>query len=207
MELDAYLYDPRGSLRRAATLNVTRPVTLVAIGLNPDRVRGGTSSTGWVTLDGAAPPGGVAVALASSNTAIASVAGSVMVPAGVAVIDFDVSTVAGASGSVTISGSYAGTARSAVLGVSAGPSLFSLRLSPTSVRGGKSSTGTVILTEAAPAGGAAIALSSSTAVARVPCHLDRAGWRHQREFHRLDRPAVLLHQRDDLGRVRRHDEI
>src|SRR5205823_5533694 len=111
VELDAYLYDPNGSKMRTATINVTHPVTLVAIGLNPDTVRGGTSSTGWVTLDGAAPPGGVAVALASSNTAIATVPVSVIVPAGVAVIDFNVSTAAGASGSVTISGSYAGTTR------------------------------------------------------------------------------------------------
>ena len=168
VELDAYLYDPNGSKMRTATINVTHPVTLVAIGLNPDTVRGGTSSTGWVTLDGAAPPGGVAVALASSNTAIATVPVSVIVPAGVAVIDFNVSTAAGASGSVTISGSYAGTTRSAVLAVSAGPSLLSLSLSPTSVRGGKSATGTVRLTGAASVGGAVIALSSSSAVARVP---------------------------------------
>jgi uncharacterized membrane protein len=171
VELDAYLYDPNVWQRRVATLNVTRPVTLVAIGLNPGSVRGGTSSTGWVTLDGAAPAGGVTVALASSNTAIATVAGSVVVPAGLSVIDFNVSTVAGASGSVTIFGSYAGTTRSAVLNVTAGPSLSSLSLSPTSVRGGKSATGTVRLTGAAPGGGAVIALSSSSPLARVPATL------------------------------------
>jgi probable HAF family extracellular repeat protein len=171
VELDAYLHDPRGNTRRIATLNVTRPVTLLAIGLNPDAVRGGTSSTGWVTLDGPAPAGGVAVALASSDTAIATVPASVSVPQGVAVIDFAVSTTAGASGAVTISGSFGGTARSAVLGVSSGPTLASLSVSPASVRGGRSSTGTVVLTETAPAGGAAIALSSSSPVARVPALL------------------------------------
>ena len=62
--------------------------------------------------------------------------------------------------------------RSAMLGVTAGPSLFSLSLVRPGVRGGKSSTGTVILTESAPAGGAVIALSSSggqcALSARVP---------------------------------------
>jgi hypothetical protein len=47
--------------------------------------------------------------------------------------------------------------------------LSSLGLSPTSVAGGNSSTGTVTLTSAAPTGGASVALSSSnTAAATVP---------------------------------------
>src|SRR5439155_19305431 len=101
VELDAYLYDPNGSKMRTATINVTHPVTLVAIGLNPDTVRGGTSSTGWVTLDGAAPPGGVAVALASSNTVIAMVTVSVIVPTGVELLDIIYSLVADVVQSVT----------------------------------------------------------------------------------------------------------
>jgi hypothetical protein len=48
-------------------------------------------------------------------------------------------------------------------------SLSSLSLNPTSVTGGNSSTGTVTLSRAAPAGGATVALSSSnTAAATVP---------------------------------------
>src|SRR5207237_4168220 len=39
------------------------------------------------------------------------------------------------------------------------------------------------------------------------CHGDRAGWRDEREFHRVDGTTVLLHHRENLGRVQRHGEI
>ncbi len=48
------------------------------------------------------------------------------------------------------------------------PTLASLSLSPLGVQGGETSTGTVTLTGVAPAGGAAVTLSSSHAAASVP---------------------------------------
>ncbi|MCW5941137.1 MAG: proprotein convertase P-domain-containing protein [Fimbriimonadaceae bacterium] len=52
------------------------------------------------------------------------------------------------------------------------PSLSSLTLNPTTVEGGQTSTGTVTLINAAPAGGALVALSSgNTSVATVPANV------------------------------------
>ena len=62
------------------SVTVTTPV----IGSNP--------STGTVTLSGAAPSAGLSVALASNNSAVATVPASVMVPAGQTSATFQVST-------------------------------------------------------------------------------------------------------------------
>jgi len=150
------------------------PVSLSSLSLNPTTVTGGNSSTGTVTLSGAAPTGGATVALSSSNTTVAQVPSSVTVAAGATSATFSVSTSAvAASTTVTISGTYSGATRSASLTVTPAspppPTLSSLSLNPTSVTGGNSSTGTVTLSGAAPAGGATVALSSSnTTVARTP---------------------------------------
>jgi hypothetical protein len=165
---------------RTASLAVTPAAppapTLSSLTLSPTSVVGGTqSSTGAVTLSGPAPAGGAQVALSSSNTAAARVPSSVMVLAGATSATFTVSTSAvAASTTATISAAYRGVTRTASITVAPAsppsPTLSSLTLSPTSVIGGtQSSTGTVTLSGAAPAGGAQVALSSSnTAAARVP---------------------------------------
>ena len=151
-------------------------VTLSTLALNPTAVTGGTqSSTGTVTLSGAAPSGGVVVSLSSNNTTAARVPASVTVAAGATTASFTVSTSAvSASTAVTISAAYGGTTRTAALTVNpAAPppvTLSTLALNPTSVTGGtQSSTGTVTLSRAAPSGGAAVSLASNnTTAARVP---------------------------------------
>jgi len=165
---------------RTATLTVnpgTPPlVTLSSLTLNPTSVTGGTqSSTGTVTLSGAAPSGGAVVTLSSNNTAAARVPASVTVAAGATTASFTVSTSAvSAATAVTISAAYGGTTRTATLTVNpAAPppaTLASLSLNPTAVTGGtQSSTGTVTLSGAAPSGGAVVSLSSNnTGAARVP---------------------------------------
>jgi hypothetical protein len=162
---------------RSASLNVTPasppPPTLSSLSLNPTSVTGGNSSTGTVTLSGAAPAGGATVALSSSNTAAATVPSRVTVAAGATSATFTVSTSAIASSTtVTISGTYSGATRSASLTVTPAPppppTVSSLTLNPANVIGGQSSTGTVTLTGPAPAGGAQVLLSSSNNAARVP---------------------------------------
>src|SRR6266446_6266139 len=164
---------------RSASLTVTPAPppapTLSSLSVNPTSVVGGVqSSTGTVTLSGAAPSGGAVVALSSSNTAAARVPSSVTVAAGATSATFTVSTSAvAASTTVSISGTYGGVSRSAPLTVTPvpipPPTLSSLTLNPSSVVGGlESSRGTVTLTRAALAGGATIALSSSNGAARVP---------------------------------------
>jgi hypothetical protein len=161
---------------KTATLTVNPFATgpsVSALSLRPTSVTGGGSSTGTVTLSGAAPAGGAAVTLSSSNTAAATVPASVTVPAGATSATFTVTSKAvTATSSATISATFGGATQSAVLTVSpapAGPAVSTLSLSPTSVTGGGSSTATVTLSGAAPAGGAAVTLSSSnTAAATVP---------------------------------------
>jgi hypothetical protein len=151
------------------------PVALTSLSVNPTSIPGGNSSTGTVTLSGAAPSGGAIVTLSSSNTTAARVPSSVTVAAGATSATFTVSTSAVAvSTTVTISADYSGATRSASLTVTPSsppaPTLSSLALNPTSVVGGvQSSTGTVTLSGPAPAGGAVVTLSSSnTAAARAP---------------------------------------
>src|SRR5467141_3224874 len=148
-------------------------VSLSSLSLNPTTVTGGNSSTGTVTLSGAAPAGGATVALSSSNTTVARTPPSVTVAAGATSATFTVSTSAvAASTTVTISGTYSGATRSASLTVTPAPpplpTVSSLTLNPTNVFGGQSSTGTVTLTGPAPAGGAQVLLSSNNGAARVP---------------------------------------
>lgn len=149
------------------------PPILSSLTLNPTSVTGGNSSTGTVTLSGAAPAGGATVMLSSSNTATARVPSSVTVATGATSATFTVTTSAvAASTTVTISGAYGGATQSASLSVTPAPppppTLASLTLNPQNVFGGQSSTGTVTLTGPAPAGGAQVFLSSSNGAASVP---------------------------------------
>ena len=160
-----------GTNRKTETLTV-RPASLAYVKLSPRSVVGGKSTSGnSVTLNGLAPAAGDVVTLLSSNPAVAAVPNSVTIAAGATTSpDFTIATTAvAAPATVTIAGTYNGVTKSATLTVDAAQ-LVSLRLSPTSVIGGHSTThNTVTLNGPAPAGGAAIALSSgNTAVATAP---------------------------------------
>lgn len=136
--------------------------------LNPTSVPGGNTSIGTITLDEAAPTGGVDFDLASSNTN-ATVPLTVSVAEGQTVTTFAVDTVpVAADETADISASVAGgTPEVATLDI-LGARPLSLVLNPTSVPGGFSSTGTVTLSGPAPAGGATVTLSSNAAAATVP---------------------------------------
>jgi hypothetical protein len=160
-----------GASQKTATLSV-RPAVLTAVTLSPKTVVGGKSTTGnTVTLNGLAPSAGAVVTLSSSDPTVASVPPSVTVAAGTTVSPtFTITTTAVATQtSVTISATYNGTTKTAILTVDA-PQVVSLRLSPASVKGGRSTTNnTVTLNGPAPAGGAAVTLTSGDpAVAAVP---------------------------------------
>ena len=146
------------------------PAVLTAVSVNPATVIGGAASTGTATLSAAAPSGGASVALSSSSGS-AGVPSNVTVAAGATSASFPITTSA-VSGTVSaqISGIY-GVSRSAILTINPAPAaaLSSLTLSPTTISGGGTSTGTVKLTAPAPPGGALVSLqSSNTAAATVP---------------------------------------
>jgi thermitase len=175
-------YNGRTIAQGAGRLNVYRALQAVGGGqtqpsldtlsLNPTSVVGGNSATGTVTLTAAAPSGGFVVNLSSSNSSVASVPSSVTVPAGATSANFTVSTTAvSASTNVTITASAGGVSRTATLTVnppSSSVSLQSLTISPTSVWGGSSATGTVTLSGPAPAGGVVVQLRSNSSRATVP---------------------------------------
>ncbi len=106
-----------GGVTRTASLTVTSPI-LSSLTLNPSTVTGGNSSTGTVTLSGPAPAGGAQVMLSSSNTGVARVPSSTVVPAGATSATFTVNTsLVLVSTSVTISASDRTVTKSAILRV------------------------------------------------------------------------------------------
>jgi len=156
---------------------VTPPVegpTLSALSVNPSTVLGGNPVTGTVTLSGAATSGGAVVTLSSSNVA-ATVPTSVTVPVGATSANFTVNTSVMPENTtlgLTISG-ILGSSRSATLTLEPPPPLLSgLSVSPTSVVGGNSATGTVTLS-AAQSGATIITLQPPppTAPATVPANV------------------------------------
>ncbi|HEV8687592.1 MAG TPA: hypothetical protein VGQ84_09965 [Gaiellaceae bacterium] len=80
------------SMTLRQTLQLLPPGALADLSLNPATVTGGTPSTGTITLTSPAPAGGVAVALSSHDTTVATVPASITVPAGAASATFTVTT-------------------------------------------------------------------------------------------------------------------
>jgi hypothetical protein len=150
-------------------------IALASLSINPATVAGGGTSTGTVTLERAARPGGVPVQLSSYNSAVASVPFNITVPENATSATFPITTSGVTSNTgVIISGlaDNTGWGKTAGLtvtpGGSSGPTLTALSLNPTSVVGGSGSTGTVALSGAAPSGGAVVSLSDNSSSASVP---------------------------------------
>ena len=112
-------------LTRTAQLTVTPPPvvpdpTLDSVFLDPAIVQTGTTSTSaTIFFSGPTPPGGALVTLASSDTSKATVPASILVPGSSGAGAFPVAINGSASGTVTISATYNGVTRSAVLTISA----------------------------------------------------------------------------------------
>jgi hypothetical protein len=159
-----------GPTTASVTLTILVSPTVASVTVSPTSVVAGTSATGTVTLTGAAPSGGATVALTSSNTSIATVPASVVVPAGATSATFAVTTVVSSlTSTVALSAAYHDSTQSAQLTVTGVAGLASISVSPASLDGGGTATGTVALNNAAPSGGATVTLSSSSpTVASVP---------------------------------------
>ncbi len=153
--------------------NVQLPATLNSLALSPASVAGGTSSQGTVTLSAAAPAGGITLTLSSDNNTV-TIPANVTVAAGATTANYLIYTTAvTADTNVNLSATFSGITKTAVLTVQAPVvvSLSSLAVSPASVSGGTSSTGTVTLSAAAPTGGTTVTLSSSSTSAVVPANV------------------------------------
>lgn len=108
---------------KSASASATTQIAgaLVSLALSPTTVTAPATSTGTVTLSGAAPTGGITITLTSSATNKATVPATVTVLAGQTTRTFTVTTLTGNLGGgtnpVTISASLAGTTRTAVLSI------------------------------------------------------------------------------------------
>ena len=153
--------------------------TLQALTLTPTEVEGGTPVDGLVTLSGAAPAGGLTVALTSSSPS-ASVPAAVTVPGGASSVSFTITTTAPAStATAIITATLNGVTREATLTIQPAvveppppppdpATLDSLSVSPATLTGGSPAQGTVTLA-AAVGVDTVVALSSShPSIASVP---------------------------------------
>jgi hypothetical protein len=148
--------------------------TLLALGVSPTSVVGGASTTGTVQLVVPAPAGGGIVALTSDNPALVQVPASVSVPAGNSATSFTINTSAVTSfTTVRIDATAGGVTRSEFINLAASPNppagLQAVTLGASSVTGGATVTGAVVLTGNAPAGGVSVTLATSNpSAAQVP---------------------------------------
>ena len=113
----------QSALSNSATATITIPEGSLVTNLtvDPTTVTAPASATGTVTLNGAAPAGGVSVALRSSDTGKATVPPSVTVPEGANSATFVISTLAGRLGGgknpVTITATLGSSSVSATLNI------------------------------------------------------------------------------------------
>jgi len=113
----------QSALSNSATATITIPDGSVLTGLtvNPNTVTAPASATGTVTLNGAAPAGGVSVTLSSSDTGKASVPPTVTVPEGATSATFAITTFTGRLGggknTVTITARLGSTSVSTTLNI------------------------------------------------------------------------------------------
>ncbi len=155
-----------GSTKQTASLTILPP-TLTGLSFSPVSVVGGTNSTGTVTIGSAAPSAGLTVNLGSGN-AVVGLPATVTVAGGATTATFTAST-SGVATSVTatISASFGGVTKNASLTVISS-TVASISVSPNSVPGGASATGTVTLSGFAPPAGTVLTLSSSSNAVSVP---------------------------------------
>jgi hypothetical protein len=158
-----------------APLTLTPQAQPASLTLNPTSTVG-QSGGSFATVRIASPQSAdLALPVTSSNPAVASVPSTVTIPAGATAGGFNIFTTAVTSQTVvTISVSGGGATVSAPLTVlpsasTVTPAVTGIVVQPSSVTGGNSAQATVTLSTAAPAGGAAVQLTSSnTSLATVP---------------------------------------
>ncbi|MCX6381197.1 MAG: NHL repeat-containing protein [Armatimonadetes bacterium] len=148
-----------------ATLKVL-PASLSKITLSAAKIDGGSTVQATVSLTGIAMPGGIKV-ITTASSALASVPVSVLIPEGESSISFDVKTSDTANDTnVDISASYGSVSKSAHLTV-LGARPIALSFDPATIKGGESTTGTVILTRTVGVD-TTVMLTSANTAATVP---------------------------------------
>ncbi|MBM3724379.1 MAG: hypothetical protein FJW40_02990 [Acidobacteria bacterium] len=168
--MDLVITATLGATSRTANLSLATPTLLSSISLIQASITGGLTLSGsQVVLTEPAPAGGYVVALASSNTAVATVPANVTVPAGATTATFTITTNPTASNAAAVITATAGSGvRSQTLTVTP-PQLVSVTLAEPLASAQSSFGGNAVtLNVPAPASGTTVALSSSNAAVTVP---------------------------------------
>ena len=165
--LTAKTTGPSGTMTKTATLTVG-PVDVDKLTLSPATVTGGVNVTGTLTLNAAAPSGGLSVSLITGKGSVAKpTAATLTVPAGAKTATFTVQTFpTSAPTNVTLSATAAGVTRTAMLTVN--PGLAGLKTAHPTVQGGHHLTGTVTLSGPAASDLTTALVSSNPSVLSFP---------------------------------------
>jgi len=151
-----------------ATVSLVAPVLVSSLTCNPTSLGQNTSSTCTVTLTQAAPAGGANVTLTNTNATL-TVQTSVTVAAGATTATFNATTATiGSNQSAIITATYNSSSANATVSLVAPVLVSSLTCNPTSLGQNASSTCTVTLTQAAPAGGLTVTLATTNPTLVVP---------------------------------------
>jgi len=140
---------------------------LTTLSLNPSNVTEGGSSTGTVGLNGLAPTAGAVVRLSCPLLGV-KLPMSVSIPSGARKATFSIETTAFEEPeSTTVTAKYDAVSLKASLTISL-PALSAVTVTPTSLIGGNSASGTVTLSGAALSNGFMVTLSSNQPSVKVP---------------------------------------
>lgn len=149
---------------------IVKPASLASLSFNPNRIAGGSTSVGTVTLDGTAPSTGASITISviTNPGNINTFTTPVTIPAGQKSATFNVSANLVASNTFSVfRSSYNSVNKDATLLID-NISLSSFVINPTSIQGGGSVNGTVTINQPAPPGGAFVTLSSPNAEVLLP---------------------------------------
>jgi hypothetical protein len=151
------------------------PATLLAMGPASQDIIGGNAGRATVALAIPAPAGGAVVNLTTDNPSVIHVPANVTIASGNSTNTFTIGTspVSGLSTGGNVFASAGGVTRTVFVNVApdpnAPPLLQSMTISPASVAGGTSATGTVFLSSPSPSGGISITLATNnSSAAQVP---------------------------------------
>lgn len=145
----------------------------VSLGLNPATVKGGATVTATANLatsnpsGGVAPKGGTVVTLASDQASVV-VPASITIPEGQKSATFNITTSSVTANTTARITAQTGLAVRTVILTVQPAILGTVSLSPSQVKAGAGSTGTVSLDWTAPSGGTVVSLTSSNKAATVP---------------------------------------
>ena len=150
----------------SGTLTI-RPIVPTVLDVTPNSGTGGFTATAKLTISDPAPAGGLVIPVTSNNVAV-KVPSAVSIAAGKTSVSFSVTTSKVTSDqTATVSASLNGSAVSATVTAKlAAPA--DITFAPASVGGGSTTTGTLLLTSPASAGGLVVSLTSGNAAVKVP---------------------------------------